>query len=257
MSHPYGEHRQHKAQHARVGHLTGEMHGGRTIPPHVMGSAKKRASGGRVDGQRDAVAVTGEPVRQRLDRPMRAKGGRTKHKGTTVNIIAGGHPPMAAPMAGPGVAPSLPAAPAVPPRPPMAPPMAGAAPMPPGGMPSGSPIRKTGGRAYASGGAVKSGPTWNSSRAAGTQVQNTNNKLDGHNVGRGQVVTYKTGGAVEAPGHGTMRGAGGVEPRGAAMKTKKSGSMIYSNDGPMGPKVMAGGNSGLGRLAKARRAAHG
>ena len=241
MAHPYQEHRDHTVQHRRVSDIThGAMHGGRTIAPHVMASATKRASGGRVDGQRDAVAVTGTPARQRLDRPMRAKGGRTKGKSkTNVNIIMGAHPPMAGPPPMAGGAPPQ-AMPAVPPRPPGPPvPMGGAAPP----MPSGSPLRKEGGRAYATGGAVKNGPTFRSSMRVGTQVQHTGNKLDGHNVGRGPVITRATGGAIEAPGH--------------ANKTKKSGSQIYSPDGKMGPKVAAGGKSGLGRLMKARRAAHG
>lgn len=224
MSHPYSEHRQHHAQHKRVGHLTGAS-AGNVIPPHVMASAKKRASGGRVDSQRDAIAVTGKPPRQRLDRPMRAKGGRTKHKGTNINIIMG-HPggaPMPPPMAAGPAAPPM-AAPAMPPRPPMVPPMAGAAP----GMPPGGPIRKAGGRAYATGGAVKSGPAWNAGLKAGTQVQHTNNKGDTANIGRGRVITYRTGGAVEHPANGGMA-----------------------------PHLPSGAGGGKARLAKARMAARG
>lgn len=241
MSHPYGEHRDHHVQHRRVHHITdGAMHGGRTIAPHVMRAAKKRAAGGRVDGERDAVAVTGQPARQRLDRPMRAKGGRTKGKGkgTHVNIIMG-HPGMGAPapMAG-APPPGLP--PAMPPRPPVPTLQAGAAPGAP--MPAGSPIRKEGGRTYARGGAVKSGPAWAGGLKSGTQVQHTNNKLDGHNVGRGPVITRKTGGAIESPGH-------------KRASYKAGNPLEHPVHGHMGPKLAGGSKGGLGRLAKAHRAA--
>ena len=99
----------------------------------------------------------------------RARGGRTKHKGSAhVNVIvapqggapgaAAGGPPM--PIGGPaGAPPSPPMAP--PPHPPMLPPGAmgapggvGPGPMPPsGGMPG---LRAGGGRTYAKGGAVHS-----------------------------------------------------------------------------------------------------
>lgn len=93
----------------------------------------------------------------------------------------------------------------------------GGAPMP------GMPPRKAGGRAYATGGGVKSGPTWDSSRNAGTQVQHSDGKNDGANIGRKKPVTYKTGGAVEHPVHGGMAprlpgGAGGGEARLAKQK---------------------------------------
>ncbi len=98
----------------------------------------------------------------------RARGGRTKHKGSThVNVIvapqggapgaaAGGPPPM--PIGGPGGPPPSPPVMA-PPHPPMLPPGAMGAPggpapgpMPPaGGMPG---LRAGGGRSYAKGGAV-------------------------------------------------------------------------------------------------------
>ena len=89
--------------------------------------------------------------------------------------------------------------------------------MPPGGPPPG--IRSSGGRAYAKGGAVKSGPAWDEGRKAGTQVQNNpSGKNDQKDVGRGKPVTYKTGGAVFSAAKGQMGpkfdgGAGGATAR--------------------------------------------
>lgn len=217
MAHPFNEHRRHKVEHARVGKITaGYEHGDagedkRMISRMVKASALKRASGGRVDSERDAVAVTDTPPRQRLDRPVRARGGRAKHKGTNVNITIGQHgppSPPALPMAG---APGSMMPTAMPPRPPMLPPPGA---MPPGPVPG---VRSHGGRAYAKGGAVKSGPAWTSSmknRAPFVGQSGQTNKNDVHNVGRGKPVTYKTGGAVEHPVKGAMAphlpgGAGG------------------------------------------------
>lgn len=225
MAHPFNEHRRHKVEHARVGKMTAGYDNDaaqdrRLIHEQVKASALKRASGGRVDSERDAVAVTDTPSRQRLDKPMRARGGRAKHKGTNVNITigAGGATPSPAPalpMAGaPGLLPA-----GLPPRPPMPPP--GAVPpgaMPPGAMPPGPlpGVRSHGGRAYAKGGAV-SGPAWTSSmknRAPFVGQSGQTNKNDVHNVGRSKPITYKTGGAVEHPVKGAMAphlpgGAGG------------------------------------------------
>ena len=60
------------------------------------------------------------------------------------------------------------------------------------------PPRRSGGRAYARGGGVKDGPAWKEGLNSGTPVQHSGNKQDGKDIGRGKVVTYKTGGAVEA-----------------------------------------------------------
>ena len=65
--------------------------------------------------------------------------------------------------------------------------------------------RRSGGRAYASGGAVKSGPAWEEGVRNGSHPHNTPGKNDGKDIGRKQVVTYKTGGAVEASN--TVEGA--------------------------------------------------
>lgn len=77
---------------------------------------------------------------------------------------------------------------------------------------------RSGGRTYAKGGAVKDGPAWKEGLKSGTQVQHANNKSDGENVGRGRVVTFRTGGAVSSKAKGQMGpklpgGAGGGEAR--------------------------------------------
>lgn len=231
MAHPHHAHRQHKIEHSRVGHITrGYAAGGAVCEaPSKPGELKKTYP------KRDSQAVEGGSAKERLDRPgraMRAKGGRVgKHKGTNVNVIVapqgGPHPGLAppagvagAPMASPPMAP--PPRPAMPPPgmpPPGGPPMAG----PPPGM---MPPRKAGGRAYAKGGAVKSGPAWDESLKAGTPVQhNPSGKSDQNDVNRGKVVTFRTGGGVKAgmapklPG-----GAGGGEARLAKERMAKHSS---------------------------------
>ena len=60
------------------------------------------------------------------------------------------------------------------------------------------PPRRSGGAAYAKGGAVKDGPTWKEGIRSGTPMQNNPaGKNDQADVGRKRVVTYRTGGAVE------------------------------------------------------------
>lgn len=211
MAHPHHEHRQHKKEHSRVAHITKGYASGGTVhdSPSKPGELKK------VYKVRDSQAVEGGSVKERLDRPgraMRAKGGRVgKHKGTNVNVIVapqgGGHPNLAPPAVAAG-APMAPPPMAPPPRPPMvAPP--GGPPMVGGAPPPGMPPRRAGGRAYAKGGAVKSGPAWNEGLKAGTPVQsNPSGKNDQSSVSRGRVVTFRTGGAVHLPG-----GAGGGEAR--------------------------------------------
>ena len=78
--------------------------------------------------------------------------------------------------------------------------------------------RRTGGRAYASGGAVKDGPTWKEGVRNGTQPMNTPGKNDGKDLHRGKPVTYKTGGAVESsnkvePATKLPGGSGGARAR--------------------------------------------
>ena len=232
MSHPYHEHMQYKKEHSRVAHIAGHhlAHGGSVsrhpderedialIRKEVKSSALKHA----------AHRATGGAVKQRQDRVKRARGGRAKHKGhTNVNVIVapqgGNHPMGAAPMPAAALAGAAPAPAAMPPRLP-APmgPAAGAPGMPPG-LPPGIGPRRYGGRAYAHGGGIKSGNTWESSLRAGTKVQHTDGKLDGKFLGRGKPVTYKTGGAV------------------------------FSEHGPMGPKLPGGSGGERARVWKSAR----
>lgn len=228
MAHPHQNLRQHKVEHSRVGSLTRGYATGAAVPIADAGGTPTR----KAIKQRDAQAVTGKPPRERLDRPGRARGGRAPKKGaTTVNVIVAPKEVEAAmpPTAGMG----LPAPkPPMPPAPPMvAGPPPGAPPIPPPGMgaPGAPPIRRHGGRTYATGGAVKakSGPAFEAGKRLGTPVQAAGNKDDTKDIGRGKPVTYKTGGAIEAP------------------KGKKG----------MAPHMPGGGRGGLARLAKAHRAA--
>ena len=229
MSHPHNEHRDHKVQERRVGHITGgHGSGGRCY-----------ATGGAVHGDEAAdkalvkhmvksssLKADGHKGKHRQDRPGRAKGGRV-HKGkghTSVNVIVapqGGHAGLG-PMPGAAVPPSVPPRALAPPMPPP-----GGAPGGPPGMPPPMP-HHSGGAAYASGGAVKSGPTWKEGLRNGTQVQHRDGKDDGKDIGRGKVITYKTGGAVFSNG--------------------KPGAQ-------MAPHLPAGSGGGEARLFKERRAA--
>ncbi len=251
MAHPHHEHRQHKVEKRRVGHITkgyasgGAVHGDEKADMNLIKRTVKK-SAMRMDGGR---------VKARADR--RARGGRTKHKGTTVNIInspghAGGgapmpgmmpHPPVApGPLAGmpPGAAPPMPP-PVAPPARPMAPPMGGP-------MPGPMPPRHQGGRAtYAKGGAVKSGPAWEEGIKAGTKPHNLPGKNDGKDIGRKRAITYAKGGAVG--------------PRlvqfyaGGAVKQRARGGKVESPNGiAPATKLPGGGGGGEARLAKAKRA---
>jgi len=71
---------------------------------------------------------------------------------------------------------------------------------------------------------AKSGPGWIESTEHMTKTWGLPGKNDGANIGRPKPITYAAGGAVEA---------------------KKK----------MGPKLPGGAGGGLGRLAKAKRAA--
>ena len=190
MAHPMNEHRQHHVEKRRAHHMIKGYASGGAVETNDKKSVEKSVRKGEMRAE-------GKLPKHRMDK--RARGGRTKHGGkTVVNVIAGGHPGMGAPpmMPPPGAGPAV--APAMPPRPPMAGPPMG---MPPGGMPPGAPPmgpRRSGGRAYASGGAVKSGPAWEEGVRNGSHPHNTPGKNDGKDIGRKQVVTYKTGGAVEA-----------------------------------------------------------
>jgi len=152
--------------------------------------------------------------------PERARGGRVKKGNTTVNVIVVPQGQDKEPMLPPpGLAGGPPPGPPpMPPRPMPPGPMAG----PPPGLPPGGPppmIRHSGGRAYASGGAVKSGPGYEEGKKEGTQVTHSPGKNDQKDVNRPRVITYKKGGMV--------------------------------------PKLPGGARGGEARLAKAKRAAKG
>lgn len=218
--HPNHAHRQSKVEHSRVAHITkGYASGGA-----VHADAGEDAAQIKHMVKKAALKVHGKGAKHRADRPMRASGGRVNKSGkTTVNVVIapqGGDKP---PMMPPGVG----AMPPMAPKPPIAPPMAGPPPggppmMPPPGMP-----HARGGRAYAKGGAVKSGPGWTESMTDRKPfvLKSANNKDDAKQIGRGKPVTYKRGGAVEA-----------------------------SNSVSPASKLPGGAGGGEGRLAKARRA---
>ena len=228
MAHPHHAHRAHKVEKSRVHHIAkGYATGGAVAPSSDTGTKAKRANGGAV--KRAGFNSGGAVAKHRADK--RARGGRTKHKGTTINIVNAGHP-SSPPMPGPMAAP--PALAARPPMPAAPPPMPGAP--PPGAMP----IRSKGGRAYAKGGVVKgaakSGPTWEEGVRNGTQPKDSPGKNDRKDMFRGKVVTFKTGGGVVK----TFRAYGGriESPQGVDKATKLPG----------------GGGGAEARLAKERRA---
>src|SRR5271166_2291210 len=173
MAHPMNHLREHKVSQSRVAHLT---------KGYPMPAEADDTAGGRM------AAVTGRSAPEGF-----AKGGKVKGA-TTVNIvIAGGQGKEPSPVPIPVPGPS--AGPPMPPRPPMVPPGgppgAGGPPMPPPG------IRHAGGRAYAKGGAVKSGRTWDEGRKAGTQVSHSPGKNDTKDINRGKQITFAKGGKVK------------------------------------------------------------
>src|ERR1700677_4216901 len=167
MAHPFNEHRDHKVQKKRVAdRMKGYAAGGLVHPDEA---ADKKLIKRTV--KKSAMRMDGGAVKHRMDR--RARGGRTKSKGkgTVVNVIntpgghaLGGAPGMGGAMPPPAMPPA--AGPGAPPPGMMAgrPPMPAPGAMPPGGMPPGMPPqmppRAKGGKAYASGGAVKDGAAW-------------------------------------------------------------------------------------------------
>lgn len=210
----------------------------------TMGQALKEGWGGKTRAPLRRQGEEGLSPHQlhekRGGRIKRARGGRTKHAKTNVNVIVA---PQGAHPGAPGMAPGGPPMPppmGMPPHPPMAPPpMAGPPGMPPGGPggmpmmpPPGAgpgippPIRHSGGRTYAKGGAVKSGPAWGTGIKAMTPIQHSPGKGDGANIGRPKPITYKSGGRIDAPD--------GVAPA---------------------TKLPGGSGGGLARLEKERREA--
>lgn len=201
MSHPMQEHKGYRVERERVSHIAGKHEEHRPI---------HRARGGSVHSdeaedkslikksvKKSCMRADGGAVKARSDKtPRRAKGGRMKHgKGskTNVNVIVapgGGHPPMAGLGAMPPGMPPPGAAPPMPPRPPM-PPAPGGPPMAVPG-PGGMPMRARGGKVSS---ADIKGKTGIGTR---TPIQHSGNKSDTQNIGRGPVVTRKTGGAIDS-----------------------------------------------------------
>ena len=150
MGHPYQNLRQSKVERSRVDKITdGYDHPDapqdKALVRTMVKAKALRARGGKIDGKHAAP---------RLDKY--ARGGKVKGKGSTnVNVIIAPQGGGAGAGAGAAVMPKPPM-PAMPPPPmagpPGAPPGAGGPPMPPGMMP-----HARGGRAYATGGKVKSG----------------------------------------------------------------------------------------------------
>ena len=268
MAHPHASDRQHIVEHRRIAHITkGYATGGVVTPTKVSRQpAPKTAS------SKPAMRMAGGAVKARADK--RARGGKVKHKGTTVNVMvapqhaAGGapmmpppgvmppHPPMAAPpMPPPGGPPGLPPGPGMP---------MGARPMmPPGGMPP----RQAGGRTYARGGRVKDGPAWKEGLRNGTQVQHADGKQDQLNMNRGKAITYARGGGIGDPHAGDLsqpdHGAKVPHPESRKRTGEKHeftferarGGKVESPDGVAKATRLPGGSGGgEARLTKERRA---
>ena len=229
MAHPMQEHKAYKVERSRVKDISGAHEDEqqdrnlirRMLQEHeqqemkVEGTLKHRKRGGRVDAMRDALAVSGKPARERMDKPARARGGKVKSKkGVNVNVIVAPQAQQHAPLPAGGPA-GIPPPPVAGPRPPI--PGVGGPPMPPGGPPGGPPMpmgpRHIGGRAYAAGGKVVPRPAWKEGIRAGTKVQHAPGKQDMVDVGRGPVITKATGGAVEHP----LKGGMGPKFKGGAM----------------------------------------
>src|SRR5882757_2449793 len=175
MAHPHNAHRDHHVQKSRVAHIAKGYASGGAVH-HDEAADKKLIKKMSRTHDNEATEMAGSNSKPRADRVNRAHGGKVKgkHKGVNVNVIVApqggdGKPPMMpppGPMAGPP-----PGAPPM--RPPMPPPGVGAGgPPPPGAMPPPG-MHARGGRAYASGGAVKPGPAYKESLRAGTQVQHS------------------------------------------------------------------------------------
>jgi hypothetical protein len=124
----------------------------------------------------------------------------------------------------------------------------------------------------ARGGRIKDGPAWKEGLDNGTQPQHADGKNDGKNIGRGKVVTFKTGGGVvrfRAGGGSVGQTPGpagpGVSYKPTYARTKEplvpdvKRAMGGKIEAPKGveaaSKAMPGGaGGGEGRLTKERRA---
>lgn len=216
MSYEYSNIRGNDVAKSRVGHITKGYAAGGAV---TADAPVNRKSGGRTSKSLQ-LKMDGGVAKPRMDRPGRARGGRSpKSKGSNVNVIIapqGGAPGLpSAAGAGPGPIP-------MPPKPPMPMPMAGppggGPPMPPPGMPHAA-----GGRAYASGGAVKG--TFEEGRRNGTQVQPSSGHNDAKDMNRKRVVTYATGGPVFASAtgqHGPKFGGGAMGGKAKMQKAARA-----------------------------------
>lgn len=224
MTHPHHEHRAHKVEKRRVGHILGHHASGGAVH-----HADEKADKGLVKRmvKKTALKVHGEKTKHRSDRMARARGGRTNKKGTNVTVVVAPQQAGARPVPMPPAPP-----PGLPPRPPVAaaPPMAAPPGAPPPGMPPAMPMRAKGGR-------IKSGPAWDEGVRNGTQPKNSPGKNDTKDIGRWQPITYARGGKVESP-QGVDKatklpgGSGGARARlvkeRRAEKTNHPASSIYS-----------------------------
>lgn len=223
MSYQYANIRGNDVAKSRVGHITkGYALGGAV---QSVESPVDRKSGGRT-GKSLMLKMEGGVAKARADRPGRAHGGRApKAKGNNVNVIIapqGGAPNS---PAAPGVGGPIPGGLPAMAKPPMPPPLAGPPGMGGGMAPPGMP-HANGGRAYAKGGAVKTGPAFAEGKKEGTKVQPLPEKNDIKDIGRKKPITFKTGGPVFA-----------------------------QSTGQHGPKFDGGGGGGTARLEKEARAA--
>ena len=94
MSHPFSEHRQHKVEKSRVGHITKGYASGGSV--HSDAAEDRKMIKSMVKGK--ALKVHGKKSGGRLDRY--ARGGKVKGKGSThvhVNVLSGGGPGAGAP----------------------------------------------------------------------------------------------------------------------------------------------------------------
>ena len=273
MAHPMQEHKAYKVERSRVKHISGAHEDEqqdrnlirRMLNQHeqqemkVEGTLKHRKRGGRVDGMRDSLAVSGEPARERMDKPARARGGKVKSKkGVNVNVIVApqgpGHPPPTPPIPAGGAAPPPMAGAA--PRPPMPMPGVGPGPGAPGGppMPMRPPMppppmgpRNIGGRAYAKGGGVTPRPAWKEGIRAGTKVQHSGNKQDTSDIGRGKVVTYAKGGRIRRADGGDVSSVGKGWVEGYGDETPKP-MPAPASVGPMRPTGQGTYDPATGRV---------
>lgn len=224
MAHPFNEHRNHKVEHSRVGKISRGYATGGSV--HSDEAADIKLIKKKVKSS--ALKMDGGKVKSRMDRACRASGGRTKSrhgKGNTVNVIvAGGGGQQKPPIAGLAAPPPMPpmAAPPRPPMPQMPPPGApGPGLPPPGGMPGMMGPRATGGRVNRnSGGRLNADADTAGIGKGRTPVQHADGKNDGRDIGRGPVITRKTGGPIYSPESATKGmapkldgGAGGGKAR--------------------------------------------